>query len=190
MRSRLAYALALSVSLHAVLLFAGAVDSAAPPAPAPLEVRLRLPPAPPAEALLKDTLASEDATKEKTPASKPPPPAPTPPSSLATQQPAPADSARMKSQASPTPVRELRAAQKKLAQHQYYPPAAIAAGIEGEVRLLITLAADGSVADVDVAAGSGHAILDQAAVRAAWAMGSLPGLGRRELLLPVVFSLR
>ena len=46
MHARLAYTLALSVSLHAAILLAGStVEREAPPAPAPLEIRLRLPPA-------------------------------------------------------------------------------------------------------------------------------------------------
>ena len=178
MHARLAYTLALSVSLHAAILLAGStVEREAPPAPAPLEIRLRLPPAP-AEALLKDTLAADErrARDRPTPVERS---KPLPKTQSALQQPAPA-----------SPARELRAAQKKLAQHQYYPPEAIAAGIEGEVHLLISLDADGSVDNVEIAAGSGHPVLDKAAVRAAWAMGSLPGASRRELILPVVFSLR
>ncbi|WP_200385662.1 energy transducer TonB [Rhodocyclus tenuis] len=177
MPARLALAFALSVVLHAVLLFAGADSRRAPPAPPRLEARLRLPPAPPAEPLLKNTLAAEPEPAK--PAAKPLPP---PPSAAKTPAAAP--------KPAPTPVRELRAAQKKLAQHQYYPPEAIAAGLEGEVRLLVLLDADGQVSDVQIAASSGHRILDAAAQRAAFAMGSLPGSSRRELILPVVFRLR
>jgi protein TonB len=81
-------------------------------------------------------------------------------------------------------------AQRKLAEHVYYPPEAIAQGLEGEVRVLLSLDGEGHILDVQVASGSGHAILDQAAVRAAYAAGSLGGTGRREVLLPVVFRLR
>ncbi|WP_184414919.1 energy transducer TonB [Rhodocyclus tenuis] len=175
MPARLALAFALSVALHAVLLFAGADSRRAPPAPPRLEARLRLPPAPPAEPLLKNTLAAEPEPAK--PAAKPLPP---PASAAKTPAAAP----------KPTPARELRAAQKKLAQHQYYPPEAIAAGLEGEVRLLVLLDADGQISDVQIAASSGHRILDAAAQRAAFAMGSLPGSSRRELILPVAFRLR
>lgn len=181
MHARLAYTLTLSVSLHAAILLAGStVEREAPPAPAPLEIRLRLPPVP-AEALLKNTLAADERrTRDRpTPVERSEPLPKTQSALQKSTQPAPA-----------SPARELRAAQKKLAQHQYYPPEAIAAGIEGEVHLLISLAADGSVDNVEIAAGSGHPVLDKAAVRAAWAMGSLPGASRRELILPVVFSLR
>jgi len=80
-------------------------------------------------------------------------------------------------------------AQRKLAQHLFYPPEAVAAGIEGEVRLLLTLDAAGNVVEAQVASGSGHPALDRAAVDAAHAMRRLPGAGVRELILPVVFRL-
>jgi protein TonB len=178
MPARLALAFVLSVTLHAALLFAGADRrNVPPPTPPPLAARLRLPPAPPAENLLKNTLIRA----ETPPAAKPPPPPPPPPNA--------ADKATPKPAPKPAPA-EVRAAQKKLAEHQYYPPEAIAAGLEGEVRVLILLEPDGQIGDVQLAAGSGHHVLDQAALRAAWAMGSLPGLSRRELILPVVFRLR
>ena len=44
--------------------------------------------------------------------------------------------------------------------------------------------------DAQVAASSGHKLLDEAAVKAAMAMGRLPETGAREVLLPVVFRLR
>jgi len=81
-------------------------------------------------------------------------------------------------------------AKKKLAKHVYYPEAAIAASIERQVRLLLTLNASGGVKDVQIAESSGHAILDQAAIRAAYAMGSLPGLTEHEIILPVTFRLQ
>lgn len=178
MPSRLALAFVLSVTVHAALLLAGADRrNSPPPTPPPLAARLRLPPAPPAETLLKNTLPAA----QTAPAAKPPPPA------RASEKAAPATP---KPAEKPAAARELRSAQKKLAQHQYYPPEAIAAGLEGEVRVLILLDADGQIGDVQLAASSGHRLLDQAALRAAWAMGSLPGLSRRELILPVVFRLR
>ena len=82
-----------------------------------------------------------------------------------------------------------RAAQRKLAQHLFYPPEAVAAGIEGEVRLLLTLDTAGNVIEAQVASSSGHPALDRAAIEAAHAMRRLPGAGARELILPVVFRL-
>ena len=71
-----------------------------------------------------------------------------------------------------------------------YPPEAIAGNIEGDVRLLLVLSEDGAISDVQIAASSGHAILDNAAIKAAYAMGRLPGVAAREMLLPVSFRLR
>ena len=81
-------------------------------------------------------------------------------------------------------------ARRKLAKHVYYPEEAISAGMEGEVRLLVTLDGDGHIKDVEIADSSGYPILDRAAIRAAYAMGSLPGVDRRELILPVTFRLQ
>ena len=173
MPSRLILALTLSLALHASLLLPDAYKrlGAASPRPA-LQASLRLAPvqvvAQP-EPLLKNTL---DIEKEK-PTTKPPPPGKT------------ANSAR-----SASTKQVVKAAQKKLSQHLYYPPAAVSRGIEGEVRLLVTLTADGRIADVSIAASSGHALLDNAAIKAAYAMGALVGSEMRELILPVVFRLQ
>jgi len=177
MSRRLTLAFALSLALHGGgLLLPDALKrhAAAPPAAA-LQATLRLPPqpaAPAAEPLLKNTLDSEEAPPVATP---PPPPKPQ------TDQPAVAKREVR---------REVRAAQKKLSQTLYYPPEAVARGIEGEVRLLVKLTAEGGVADVQIAASSGHAILDNAAVKAAYAMGNLSGTSSRELILPVIFRLQ
>ena len=81
-------------------------------------------------------------------------------------------------------------AQKKLARHVFYPEAAVEAGIEGDVRLLLTLDDSGRIKEVQIADSSGYPILDRAAMRAAYAMGSVPGIDRRELILPVTFRLQ
>ena len=130
---------------------------------------MRLPPVPelPPEPLLKNTLEEEaQPTLEA-----PPPPKPQP-----TEK---------------TPARrDVQAAQRKLSEHLFYPPEAVARGLEGEVRLILTLSASGSVEDVAVAASSGHPVLDNAAIRAAYAMGKLSGSPSRELILPVLFRLQ
>jgi len=171
MPSRLILALALSLALHGAVLLPELLKRlpVAPPRPA-LQALLRLPPSPerPAEPLLKNTLDPE----EETPEIKKPPP-PTPP------------------QLSKTPAkREVKAAQRKLSEHLYYPPEAIARGLEGEVRLILKLSADGAVEDVNIAASSGHRVLDNAAIKAAYAMGKLTGATSRELILPVIFRLQ
>lgn len=81
-------------------------------------------------------------------------------------------------------------AEHKLAEHLFYPPEAIASGLQGEVRLLLLLDAEGGVIDAQIASSSGHDLLDQAAIAAAHAMRRLPDTGVRELILPVVFKLQ
>ena len=85
--------------------------------------------------------------------------------------------------------REVQVAQRKLNEHLFYPPEAIAHGLEGEVRLIIKLGADGAIDDVSIAASSGHTILDNAAIKAAYAMGKLGGTSQ-ELIVPVIFQLQ
>ena len=180
MSPRLIFAFALSLALHLGLVLPDLLGRrpAAPPRP-PLQAALRLPPKPetvPAEPLLKNTIDAEQAPPERQPppAIKPPPAVKPPP------------------QAKPkaTAKREVQIAQRKLSQHLFYPPEAISRGIEGEVRLIVKLSADGAVDNVSIAASSGHPLLDNAAIKAAYAMGSLTGATSRELILPVIFRLQ
>lgn len=172
MPSRLSLALALSLALHGGLLVPD-LWKRPPVAQRQPAVQATLRPAqtpemPPAETLLKNTLDAE----RQAPSSTPPTPA------------------RHEDKARAAEKRTIGAARKKLAQHLYYPPAAVAQGIEGEVRLLVAVDADGVVTDVQVAASSGHPLLDNAAQKAAWAMGRVAGTPPRQLLLPVVFRLQ
>ncbi|MBK8745784.1 MAG: energy transducer TonB [Propionivibrio sp.] len=172
MSLRLITAFALSLVLHGVLLVPDIMKrlSVAPPRPA-LQAILRLPPKPekpPDEPLLKNTIDTEEAPKVV----KSPAPAPVKPEQHALSK------------------QEVRAAQRKVSQYVYYPPEAVAQGIEGEVRLILKLAADGTVVDVSIAASSGHPILDNAAIKAVYAMGKLSGATSRELILPVIFQLQ
>ena len=177
MPSRLIIAYALSLAFHGSLLLPELIKRlpVAPPRPA-LQASLRLPPMPspvlqPAEPLLKDTIAQDDAI----PVEAPPPPPP----SLTPAKPSARDTLK----------RDVQIARKKLSKTQYYPPEAVAQNIEGNVRLIIKLSANGAVDDVVIAASSGYTILDNAAVKAAYAMGSLTGVTSRELILPVIFRL-
>ena len=165
---RLPFAFALSLVLHGVLFLPDLLPRPTPrPRPA-LDAVLRAPlPPPAAEPLLKDTLAEESDRAATKPAEPPP-----------------------EKKASTNIQRSTRIAQRKLLQHVFYPPEAVARGIEGEVRLLVRLDADGRVSEARIAASSGHAILDDAALRAAYAAGRLGGEGVRELILPVVFHLQ
>lgn len=174
MPHRLTFAFALSLALHGGLLLADALKRlpAAPPPPA-LQATLRLPPEPPAaEPLLKNTLDDEETPKPVKAPTIPPAPE------------KPAVKARAENR------RDVLAAQKKISKNVFYPPEAVARGIEGEVRLIVTLGEDGSIADVNIAASSGHPILDNAAIKAAYATGKLSGANSRELLLPVIFRLQ
>lgn len=174
--SRFFLALALSLTLHGGLLLPSLLQSPnVAPARPPLQAVLRPQPQPepsPVETLLKNTLDSEPAIQ----ASPPPRPA------------LPADRAGAKPAASVK--REVVAAQKKLSQYLYYPPEAVARGIEGEVRLRIALDEAGSITDVLLVASSGYPMLDNAAIKAAWAMGQTSATPARQLLLPVIFRLQ
>ena len=72
---------------------------------------------------------------------------------------------------------------------RFYPPEAIARGIEGETILLLRYKPDGTLLDAKVAHSSGHAILDQAALRAVRATPRVSD-GTREVLFPVTFALQ
>ena len=179
---RLILALALSFALHGAVLVPDLVKRLPTTQPRPaLQAMLRIPPTPEpprAESLLKNTLDEEVAPKEVEP--PPPPPKPVEPARKPEPKPVPKN----------TQKRDIQIAQRKLSEQQFYPPEAVARNIEGEVRLIIKLSDRGEVLDVNVAASSGHAILDNAAIRAAYAMGALTGVTSRELILPVIFQLQ
>jgi protein TonB len=163
MPHRLIIALTLSLVLHGGLLFTGAPGFPAPPRPPALRASLRLPPdlarlpePPAAESLLKNTLEDE---APEAPALPPPPP------EEMRRTPAPPDAGR----------RATEAVRKKLAEYVFYPEQARRLGIEGTVTLFVELAADGRVEDVRVVESSGHAILDNAAVKGFYAVGRFPG---------------
>lgn len=167
---RILPALLISLLFHGLLLWGNYLLAPVPPPPPPLlNVTLVVPAD--REPLLKNTL--DETAKEAE--AKPPQPT--------------------KSDTAPRPVAKahpasLAAAQRKLADHLFYPPQAVAAGLQGDVQLLLTLDAAGSILEAEVAVSSGHPILDQAAIRAAYAMGRVDGAMRREILLPVSFRLR
>ena len=171
---RLFIAFALSLILHGGLLTPEIFRRLVVPVSPPLQATLRLPPKPqpplevPPETLLKNTLDESESPPSEV---KPLPPKPS----------APSTSMRK---------RETSLAQRKLSEHLFYPPEAVARGLEGEVRLILKLGENGTIEEVLIAAGSGHAILDKAAIRAAYAMGRLPGVSSRELIFPVVFRLQ
>lgn len=83
--------------------------------------------------------------------------------------------------------RQLR---KQQAQGLFYPPEAIAQGLEGEVLIFMIIGESGQVAAARIEQSSGHHVLDDAALRAVRSLRSLPADAPRETLLPVRFSLR
>ncbi|MDR2507265.1 MAG: TonB family protein [Candidatus Accumulibacter sp.] len=85
--------------------------------------------------------------------------------------------------------KEIQSVQKKPSPRLFYPREAIERGLEGTVHLIVRFANDGSVINVGVTASSGHALLDDAAVQAVYAMGRKMGVASGELALPVRFRL-
>jgi protein TonB len=49
--------------------------------------------------------------------------------------------------------------------NKYYPEASVRYGLYGSLRLLVTIRADGSLADIKVLSSSGYAVLDEAAIK-------------------------
>ena len=76
-----------------------------------------------------------------------------------------------------------------MSEHLFYPPQAVAQGLEGDVILLLTLSENGQLISASIARSSGHALLDQAALDAARHIGALPG-NPRQTLFPVNFRLQ
>lgn len=83
-----------------------------------------------------------------------------------------------------------RAALAQLARALYYPREAVEQGLEGQAMVLLFLDESGHVIAARLEASSGHALLDDAAVRAARTLRGLPAGAPREALLPVRFRLR
>lgn len=169
-RLKLPFALALSALLHAALLF-WPRTSDAPAARAVERLQARLlaprpaetqPDVPVATPLLKDTRSERADEAPPAPAVVPAPRA--------------------------APIATARA-QRQLNKHVFYPQDAIDRGLEGEVKLRLVLDDSGRVIDAAVLAGSGHPLLDRAALDAARQIGRIDAGGARELLLPVVFRL-
>lgn len=153
-------ALLLSLALHAAVIVAPIWLAARPPSPrVGIEARLVPPPVTMAEAV--STEAGDIAAI--------PPRRSAPPRTLQGSS--------------------LRRAQTVLSEHLFYPPEAVARGLEGEVLLLLTLSERGQLVSATIARSSGHALLDQAALDAARSIGSLPG-NPRQTLFPVSFRLR
>lgn len=168
---RLFAALALSLSLHLLPFLPDVFTQApSPTAASPLQAELRPPPR--AESLSAPPLRLPDP----------------PPRSAAATRPAPE---KRQAEAPKTWTQAVREQLKKLdAAGQFYPAEAIARGLEGEVNVLLIIDEGGHVAAARVEQGSGHPILDEAALRAARTLKSLPADAPRQTVLPVRFRLR
>lgn len=174
---RLFAALVLSLSLHLLPLLQNFnFDQKLPSTAAMLKAELRQPAPPPAAAAMPPLdLPKPRSTPENTPKPTPPP----------------------KPQSRPTPhttqtwTQAVREHLKKLdSAGQFYPAQAIAQGLEGEVQVLLIINESGTVSAARVEQSSGHAILDEAALRAVRSLRSLPADAPREVVLPVRFRLR
>ena len=79
---------------------------------------------------------------------------------------------------------------QQMAQGDFYPAAAIAEGLQGEVLVLLLLDASGNVTAARVEQSSGHPLLDAAALRAVRALRGLPADAPRQAMQAVRFKLR
>ncbi|MFZ1246251.1 MAG: TonB family protein [Azonexus sp.] len=177
---RLFAALALSLSLHLLPLLQNFnFDQKLPSTAAMLNAELR-PPAPPP-------------SQPPAPAAMPPlalPKPVTPPDAKSAAKPLPKSAAKS-SPAVKIWTQAVREHLKKLDNaHQFYPAEAIARGLEGEVGILMIIDESGTVSAARVEQSSGHAILDEAALRAVRSLRSLPADAPRQVVLPVRFRLR
>lgn len=88
------------------------------------------------------------------------------------------------------PPEALRETLGRLSETILFPPEALARGLEGEVTLLVTLGENGRILDAEIASGSGHKVLDDAAIRAVLKLGTLgPTAANKSILLPVRFRI-
>ena len=176
-RSCLGRALVLSLMLHAAVI--GLVAQLA----APPTARRALPD-------LAVTLREAEIVPEK--------PAPARPQLLLPQ-----DTSRNPSAARPAVARPVQPARpprlsgeaahiaaEQLQRELLYPREAIERGLQGEALVLLFLDQSGNAIAARLESSSGHALLDDAAVRAARTLRALPDSAPRDVLLPVRFRLR
>jgi protein TonB len=86
------------------------------------------------------------------------------------------------------PAAAMRSARQQFSSlENFYPVDAVINGIEGDVLVAIFLDKEGNVIAARIEQGSGHSILDEAALRAARALKRLPVNGQEEGVLSVRF---
>ena len=165
-------ALAISIVLHAALIAAPA-PRGKPPAQAALTVWLR------------DTIAAPELQ-----APAPPPPKLLLPRYTARNANAAAPVVPQQASLQPLSGEAARKAAAQMARELLYPAEAIERGLQGEALVLLFLDESGNAIAARLESSSGHALLDEAALRAARTLRALPGSAPREALLPVRFRLR
>jgi protein TonB len=184
----LARALLLSLVLHAALLASGVrLPWLLPGIISPTDpvLKVRLPDPLPVPAAQPELVMPEDTPPAAAPAVKP---AARPVEKRLTRPPsavarAPAGVGELSGEAA-------RRAREQIARELLYPLEAIERGLEGEVLVMLFLDEAGNAIAARVEASSGHKLLDDAAVRAARTLKSLPASAPREALVPVRFRLR
>lgn len=196
-RQSLVRALGASLLLHAALLAVADLtlersvkdNASAPPPPPNLAATLRKPPPPPKS--LPNPPPSPPTQLAAPPELRLPPPRPAGAAAPQRRNTAPAPPPPPPVTAPPTATASIvvRQALSQLAEHLLYPVEAVNQGLEGEVLVMLFLDASGNVVAARVERGSGHPILDQAAVVAARRLRALPASTSMEVLLPVRFRL-
>ncbi len=173
---RLFAALALSLTLHLLPFVPNSdFEQKKPPTVAFTVAELRPPPAQPAAP----------------PLTLPEPPQPAAAEKPAKAKPEPKPEVKSQPRAPQTWTQTVREHLKKLdAAGQFYPAEAIAQGLQGQVDVLLIIDETGKVTAARVEQGSGHPILDEAALRAVRSLQSLPADAPRQVVLPVRFRLR
>jgi len=182
-RGLLVWAFALSLTLHAVSMLLPSPwqkPSAREVAVSILTARLEAPaPEPPAKPEVKEEPVVKSKVEEPMKAE------------ITKPRPKPRPEERpVEKKPEPLAGQELDDALAKLGDKLLYPPEAIKRGLQGETVVLLDIGEGGRIASALVASSSGHAVLDQAALRAVRQVGSLsPTLAGRSILLPVRFRL-
>lgn len=189
----LVLALGFSAILHGALLpnWLGMFNTPKPPPPPPRMTATLIPAVPPPQPELKLD-ETELLPPEPTPQPEPPKPAPQKP-----QKPPKVEAPKPKPEKhnvpGTLPPPAAKEAQKQLARmarkEGFYPLEAIKKGWQGEILVQIFLDANGHVIAARVENSSGYPILDEAALKAARALKSLPADGVEEAFLTVSFRL-
>ncbi|WP_374326567.1 energy transducer TonB [Azonexus sp.] len=162
-------AFCVSLLIHAAPFLAGNwLASEAPPAPRPPPLQAQLQALPPVPELIVP---------------EPPKPSPAQPATRPTTP----EKHGATSSAWTQTIREQFARQQQAGL--FYPAEAIRLGLEGEALVFMMLDANGNVVAARIEAGSGHDLLDQAALEAVRRLRALPADAPLEVLLPVRFRL-